>query len=101
MTSKVTNLDAPITEMNLTAQLVSKVQIGRVVDSVLYIALASYIYTRDYVRQEIRPAILVRESSTQLIMYSLDICIQYSTYLPIFRSQKGSIEALNFLIITS
>ena len=37
----------------------------------------------------------------QLLKYSLDIRVSYSTYLPIFKSQKGSIEALNFLIITS
>ena len=65
---------------------------------VLYIAHTSY---RDYVSQEVGPAILVREGSTQLIRYSLDISIRYSTYLLIFKSQKGSIEALNFLIITS
>ena len=27
--------------------------------------------------------------------------VRYCTYLPIFKSQKGYIEALNFLIITS
>ena len=26
----------------------------------------------------------------------IDRCISYSTYYPIFKSQKGSIEALNF-----
>ena len=45
--------------------------------------------------------VLHRESSSQLIMYSLDTCVRYSTYIPIFRSQKGSTEALNFLAITS
>ena len=50
---------------------------------------------------EVQPAVLSRESSAQLIMYSLDTCVRYSTYLPIFRSQKGSTEALNFLAITS
>ena len=82
----------------LDSSTASKVEIGRVVDGVLYIAHASY---RDYVSQEVRPAMLVRESSTQLIRYSLDTCVRYSTYLLIFKSQKGSIEALNFLIITS
>ena len=51
--------------------------------------------------REVRPAVLRRESSTQLIMYSLDTCVRYSTYIPIFKSQKGSTEALNFLAITS
>ena len=78
----------------------SKVQISRVMDGMLCIAQASYIYIRDYVMQEVWLAILVRENSTQPIMYSLDTCVRYSTYLPIFKSQKGSIEALNFLIIT-
>ena len=51
--------------------------------------------------REVRPAVLLRESSAQLIMYLLDTCVRYSTYIPIFRSQKGSTEALNFLAITS
>ena len=52
--------------------------------------------------REVRPAVLCRESSAQLIMYSLGTCVRYSTYIPIFtKSQKGSTEALNFLAITS
>ena len=52
---------------------------------------------------EVRPAVFVRESSTQLVMYSLDTCVGYSTYvyIPIFKSQKGSMKALDFLAITS
>jgi hypothetical protein len=46
----------------------SKVQIGRIVDGVLYVVHASY---RDYVNQEVRLAILVGESSTQLICYKV------------------------------
>ena len=45
--------------------------------------------------------VLVRESSTQLLIYLLDKCVRYSTYLPIFKSQKGSMEALHFQVITS
>ena len=50
--------------------------------------------------REARPAVLVRESSTQFVM---DTCVRYSTYIRIFKSQKGSIEALaelsrNYLI---
>ena len=45
---------------------------------------------------EVQPAVLVREGSTQLVIYySLDTCVRYSTYIPIFKSQKGSMEALN------
>jgi hypothetical protein len=95
-TSKLINLDTSITQMNLTAQY--NVQIGWVVDGMLYIAQASY---RDYVSQEVRPAIHVRESITQLIRCSLDTCVRYTTCLLIFNSQKGSIKALNFLILTS
>ena len=53
--------------------------------------------------REVRPAVLRRGSSAQLIMYSLDTCVRYSTYniIPIFKSQKGSTEALSFLAITS
>jgi hypothetical protein len=80
-------------------ELDSAVQLPKLRSVVLW--TPSYIYIQDYVRQDVRPAILVRESSTQLMMYSLDICIRYSTYLPIVKSQKGSIEALNFLIVTS
>ena len=43
--------------------------------------------------REVRAAVLRRESSAQLIMYSLDTCVRYSTYIPIFKSQKGSTEA--------
>jgi hypothetical protein len=49
---------------NSAVATASKVQVGRVVHGVLCIAQASYIYIRDYVRQKVRPAILVRESST-------------------------------------
>ena len=59
-------------------------------DGVLYIVHTSY---GDYVSQEVQPPILVGESSTQLIRYS-DTCVGYSTYLPIFKSQNDSIEAL-------
>ena len=48
--------------------------------------------------------ILVRENNMQLQrynMYSPDTPISYCTYYSIFKSQKGSIEALSFLIITS
>ena len=45
---------------------------------------------------EVQPAVLSRESSAQLIMYSLDTCVRYSTYILIFKSQKGSTEALSF-----
>ena len=45
----------------------------------------------DYISQEVRQAILVRESSMLLTRYSLDTCVRYPTYLPIFKSQKGSI----------
>ena len=76
------------------------------------IALASFIYTRSFIhglqlrkpRERVKSdllAVLVRESNMQLLKYSLDIRVSYSTCLPIFKSQKGSIEALNFLIITS
>ena len=46
--------------------------------------------TRTY---EVWPAVLVRESSTQLVMYSLNTCVGI---IRIFKSQKGSIEALIF-----
>ena len=40
---------------------------------------------------------LTRESTFQLLKYSLDLCVCQSIFL---RSQNGSVEALNFLIIT-
>ena len=53
-------------------------------------------------KREVRSAVPVRESSIQLVIYSLDTCIRYSTYnILIFKSQKGSMEALSFLVITS
>ncbi len=42
-----------------------------------------------------------RKLLAQLIRYSLDTGIRFSTYLLIFKSQKGSSEALNFRITTS
>ena len=57
-------------------------------------------YPRDYVSIENAPPVLVREGNTQLVRYSLDIRIRYSTYSLIFKSWTGFIEALNFLIIT-
>ena len=45
--------------------------------------------------REVQPAVLVRESNTQLVMYLLDTCVRYSTYTLI------SMEALNFQVITS
>ena len=40
----------------------------------------------------------VGQRERQLIMYSLDICMSYSTYLAIFKAHSGSRarEALNF-----
>ena len=49
---------------------------------------------------EIWLVVLVGEGSTQLLKYSLETSNRYCTYLTIFNSQKRSIEALNFLIIT-
>ena len=65
--------------------------------------LALFIYgsTSAKKTREVQPAVLRRESSAQLIMYSLDTCVRYSTYTPIFKSQKGSTKALSFLAITS
>ena len=39
--------------------------------------------------REVRPAVLRRESSAQLIMYSLDTCVRYSTYIPISGLRKA------------
>ena len=40
--------------------------------------------------------VLIKESSMQLIKCLLDTYIGYSTFSLIFKSQKGSIKALNF-----
>ena len=37
----------------------------------------------------------------QLLMHSVDTSISYSTYLPIFRSQKGFVELQNNYLITA
>ena len=36
-----------------------------------------------------RGAVLVREGNTQLLKYSLDISVSYSTFSPIFKLSKG------------
>jgi hypothetical protein len=59
-TLKVTNLNASITEMNLTAQYTFQSSDRWVVDGVLYTCIARASY-RHYVSQEVRPAILVRK----------------------------------------
>ena len=68
-----------------------------------YGILVQAIHSITYiVTHEVQSVVLIRESSTQLLMQSLDTGVRYSSiYFPIFKSQKGSIEALNFLIITS
>ena len=49
----------------------------------IYIALAKLIYGIMKVKrtQEVRPAILVRESNTQFLRYSLDTRISYYIYI--------------------
>ena len=69
----------------------------------LYIALAIFIIW-DYVSQANAWSwvyILVKENSMPLVRYLLDTNLSYSTYHLIFKSEKGSIEALNFFIFTS
>ena len=91
-------------ETNLTA---SEHQISRgmahSVHAIYSTRLAIFIHgiTSAKRMHEVRPAVLCRESSAQLIMYLLDTCVRYSTYIPIFKSRKGSTEALSFLAITS
>ena len=50
---------------------------------------------------EVRPLLLVREGNTLLVRYLLDTHARYSIYSPNFKSEKGSIEALNFSTIIS
>ena len=52
---------------------------------------------------EVRPALLVGESSTLLLMYSLDIILYVSKYmiLWIFSFQKCSVKVLNFSAMTT
>ena len=65
--------------------------------------LSIYIHgiTSAKITCEVRPLLLIREGNTLLVRYLLDTRARYSTYSLNFESQKGSIEALNFLIITS
>ena len=42
-------------------------------------------------------AALVRGSNTQLLMYSLDVHVSYSMYLPTFESQEPSLEFLEVI----
>ena len=52
--------------------------------------------------REVRPALLVGESSTQLLMYSLGMYVSQYMILSIFRSQKQcSVKALNFSAMTT
>ena len=90
--------------MNSTAPYSSERQVGRGMArsvSAIYSARLALFFISAKRMHEVWPAVLIRESSTQLLMYSLDTSIRYSIYLPIFKPQKGSIEALNFFIISS
>jgi hypothetical protein len=70
----------------------SELQIGHDMARAIYSArLVIFIHgiTSAKRMREVRPAVLVRESSTQLLMYSLDTCIRYSTYSPISNLRKA------------
>ena len=45
-------------------------------------------------------AVLIRANNIPLLRYLLDVHMSYSTYCSIFKSKMGSVEALNFLMIT-
>ena len=105
-TSMVTSFNAFITDINLTAQYnfqtLDRLWCGMAAWCVLYIAQAGFIFVYGIKRtREVRPAVLVREGNALLVKYLLDKCVRYSTYLLIFKSWKGSIEALNVLMISS
>ena len=102
---QLTSFDASITgdELDSAVQLLGERQIARGIarrmhDAIYSARLALFIHgiTSAKRTREVRPAVLVRKSSTQLLIYSLDKCVRYSTYLPIFKSQKGFMEALHF-----
>ena len=90
-------------EMNLTAQYSFRTQIGRGMTRAINSArLALFIHriTSAKRTREVRLALLVGESSTQLLMYSLDMYVTYMI-LWIFRSQNCSVKALNFSAMTT
>ena len=63
----------------------------------MYIAQGNY---RDYISKANQPAILVRESSMQLLRYSLDTCVRYTTYFLISSLRKALNFLMDYLIIT-
>ena len=84
----MTNLNISITDVNLTAQYGSIVPCTHIkCTRAIYILGKVYLdvdYKCTLVSQrthKIQPATLVRESNTQLLRYSLDTCISFSTYL--------------------
>ncbi len=69
----------------------SKLQISRDMARAIYSArLAIFIYgiTSTKRTREVRPAVLVRENSTQLLMYLLDMCIRYFYIFTDFQVSK-------------
>jgi hypothetical protein len=84
-------------------ELNTTVQLQIMVRAIYSAGLSIYIHgiTSDKRTREVQPLLLVREGNTLLIRYLLDTRVRYSTYSPNFKSQKGSIESLNFCIITS
>jgi hypothetical protein len=61
--------------------------------------LSIYVHgiSSDKRTREVRPLLLVREGNALLVRYLLDTRVRYFTYSLNFKSQKGSIESLNFL----
>ena len=99
--STVTSFGASITgdELNSTVQLPIFRSLmawhAACIDAVYNARLALFIHgiTSAKRMREVQPAVLVRESSTQLLIYSLDTCVRYSTYnvmyLPISSLRKA------------
>ena len=80
-------------EMNSTRQYSSKLQIARGMacstHNTIYSArLFIHRITSAQRTREVRPAVLVRKSSTQLSIYLLDTYVRYSTYLTFEVSER-------------
>ena len=60
------------------------------------IVVYSRMWLWHYRSQEFEQLSLVGWCEIQLVMYLLDLCVSYSTYLVTFKVRNGSREALSF-----
>ena len=84
LTSTVTRFDTSITGHSTASKLqIARGMVSCMHDAIHSTRLAFVIYGITSARRmcEVRPVVLIRESSTQLLIYSLDIYMRQTLYI--------------------